>query len=187
MSKNEIIINTALRLFVENGFHGTATSRIAQEAGVANGTLFNYFPSKETLIVCIYNSIMQNLDDFIIESLSSHSVSKESFRSLFFASLQWNLDNAEEFQYLQQFKNSPYSKKASKNLMIQEEHPLYVLIQNAIDLVLLKPMPVAFLFSLFTAQINGLYEYFISNEISKENQLVLIDETFDLLWIMIKD
>ena len=51
MNKDQLIIATALKLFVENGFHGTATSKIAQESGVANGTLFNYFATKEILIV----------------------------------------------------------------------------------------------------------------------------------------
>lgn len=187
MNKDQVIIATALRLFVENGFHGTATTKIAQEAGVANGTLFNYFATKEILIVNIYNSIIKKMDDFIIESIESHSVSKESFRSLFMASVQWNLENPIEFQYLQQFNNSPYSKSAITRALIKEEHPLYVLIQNGINLVLLKPMPVAFIFSLFTAQINGLYYYLISNVVNEEQTVELIKETFELFWKMIED
>jgi len=187
MNKNEQILKTALKLFVDNGFHGTATSKIAQESGVATGTLFNYYATKEILIVSLYNSIMKSMDDFIIESIASHSVSKESFRSLFVASLNWNLDNITEFQYLQQFNNSPYSKSEMTKILSQEEHPLYVLIQNGIDLVLIKPMPVAYIFSLFTAQINGLYSYLISNEIAKEKATALTEETFELLWKMIED
>nr|WP_315200461.1 TetR/AcrR family transcriptional regulator [uncultured Flavobacterium sp.] len=187
MNKDQIIIATALRLFVENGFHGTATSKIAQESGVANGTLFNYFATKEILTVSIYNSIVKKMEDFIIESIESNSVSKESFRSLFMSSLKWNLENTNEFQYIQQFNNSPYSKSAITRVLSKDEHPLYVLIQNGIDLVLLKPMKVAFIFSLFTAQINGLYYYLISDNISKDELDELTEETFELLWKMIED
>lgn len=187
MNKDQVIIETALKLFVENGFHGTATSKIAQEAGVANGTLFNYFATKEILVVAIYNGIVKKMDDFIIESLESHSVSKESFRSLFAASVQWNLENIIEFKYLQQFINSPYYKSAITKSLSQDEHPLYVLIQKGIDVVLLKALPAAFIFSLFTAQINGLYYYLISVELSKEDSVVLINETFELFWNMIED
>jgi AcrR family transcriptional regulator len=42
MDKQQEILSAALQLFVANGFHGTATSKIAKEAGVANGTLFHY-------------------------------------------------------------------------------------------------------------------------------------------------
>jgi len=187
MNKDQVIMRTALKLFVENGFHGTATSKIAQESEVANGTLFNYFSTKEILIVSIYNSVVKKMDDYIIQSIESHSVSKESFRSLFIANLNWNLENTVEFKYIQQFNNSPYSKSVITRILSQEEHPLYVLIQNGINLVLLKPMPVAFIFSLFTAQINGLYFYLISNNITKDKSAELANETFELLWKMIED
>lgn len=187
MNKDQIIIETAIKLFVDNGFHGTATSKIALEAGVANGTLFNYFATKEILIVSIYNSIIKKMDDFIIESIESNSVSKESFRSLFTASLQWNLENPKEFHYLQQFINSPYSKSGITKVLNNDEHPLYVLIQNGINLVVLKPMQVGLVFSLFTAQINGLYYYLISNKITGDESDQLIADTFELLWKMIED
>jgi len=187
MNKDEQIIQTALKLFVDNGFHGTATSKIAQESGVANGTLFNYFATKEILIVSIHNNITKKMDDFIMESLGTKSVSKESFRKLFVASLDWNLNNKTEFQYLQQFNSSPYSKSFMTRILSMDEHPLYVLIKNGIDLVIIKPMPVALIFSLFTAQINGLYYYLIANEIDIKSTELLIQQTFDLLWNMIED
>lgn len=43
------ILEKAADLFRENGFEGTTTRDIAHAAGLAAGTLFNYFPSKETL------------------------------------------------------------------------------------------------------------------------------------------
>ncbi|MDD3246000.1 MAG: TetR/AcrR family transcriptional regulator [Methanosarcina sp.] len=48
--KRTAIIETALKLFTERGFHGTSTAQISKEAGVATGTLFNYFPTKEDLV-----------------------------------------------------------------------------------------------------------------------------------------
>ncbi len=187
MDKNKTIISTALKLFVENGFHGTATSKIALESGVANGTLFNYFATKELLIISIYNQVNLDLDNFIIESLKSNSVSKESFRSLFLATLKWNLGNPLEYQYLQQFNNSPYSKKAITGILKLEEHPLYNLIQNGINLVLLKSLPVDLVFSLFNAHVNGLYYYIISKELDENTRAEIIIETFELLWKMIEE
>jgi AcrR family transcriptional regulator len=187
MDKTQVIISTAIRLFVQNGFHGTATSKIAQEANIANGTLFNYFATKEILIISIYNSVVKKMDDSIMESFESRTVSKESFRSLFLATLQWNIQNPIEYHYLQQFNNSPFSKSSNLIVSSVEEHPLYILIQNGINLVLLKPMPVSFLFSIFLAQINGFYSYLILNKIEIGNSMELVDETFELLWNMIQD
>ncbi len=47
--KRTTIMKAALKLFTERGFHGTSTAQISREAGVATGTLFNYFPTKEDL------------------------------------------------------------------------------------------------------------------------------------------
>ena len=76
MDKKQLILGTALKLFVENGFHGTATSKIAAEASVANGTLFNYFRTKEELILSLYHSVVNEMDNFILERMESHSISK---------------------------------------------------------------------------------------------------------------
>lgn len=187
MDKKELILGTALRLFVEYGFHGTATAKIAQEAGVANGTLFNYFKTKEELIIVLYHSILKEMDDFVIENLAFHSISKESFNSLFVSTMSWSLENRFHYDYVQQFNHSPYFKIVSPEVLQQEEHPLFVLIKNAIDLVLIKQMPVSFIDSLFTAQINGLYYYIVSNDLSNEEQSELIQEAFEMFWKMIED
>ena len=50
------IVEAAEALFTEYGFAETTTRDIATEAGVATGTLFNYFPSKEALALEIVNA-----------------------------------------------------------------------------------------------------------------------------------
>jgi AcrR family transcriptional regulator len=47
------IVETARRLFGRDGFEATATRDLAREAGIAAGTLFNYFPTKEALALCL--------------------------------------------------------------------------------------------------------------------------------------
>ena len=43
------ILRAALELFAEKGFYQTTTRAIARKAGIAEGTLFNYFETKEDL------------------------------------------------------------------------------------------------------------------------------------------
>lgn len=43
------IFDVAMQLFNEKGFEGTQVSEIAEKAGIAKGTFFNYFPTKESL------------------------------------------------------------------------------------------------------------------------------------------
>jgi AcrR family transcriptional regulator len=46
----ERIIKVAAKLFVKEGWDNTTTRGIASAAGIANGTLFNYFDSKEAIV-----------------------------------------------------------------------------------------------------------------------------------------
>lgn len=48
-STRDKILETALKLFSKKGYLGATTREIAREAGIAEVTLFRYFPSKETL------------------------------------------------------------------------------------------------------------------------------------------
>lgn len=47
------ILQAAGRLFARQGFEATTTRDIAQSAGIASGTLFNYFPTKEAILGCL--------------------------------------------------------------------------------------------------------------------------------------
>jgi AcrR family transcriptional regulator len=50
------ILETALKLFSKKGYIGATTKEIAREAGIAEVTLFRYFPSKERLFEEVINT-----------------------------------------------------------------------------------------------------------------------------------
>jgi AcrR family transcriptional regulator len=56
------ILAAAMAVFAEEGV-GVSTARIAAAAGVSNGTLFNYFPTKQALIDALYVWIKNDLAD----------------------------------------------------------------------------------------------------------------------------
>ena len=49
------IIQAALGLFLEHGYYGTKTSQISRRAGISEGLLFHYFPTKEMLLEELIN------------------------------------------------------------------------------------------------------------------------------------
>ena len=51
--KQENIVNAALKLFAEEGFKSTSTSKVAREAGVSEGLIFRHFGNKEGLLQAI--------------------------------------------------------------------------------------------------------------------------------------
>jgi AcrR family transcriptional regulator len=50
-SKREFLIDTALRLFYEHGFHAVGIDAIVAASGIAKTTLYRYFPTKDDLIL----------------------------------------------------------------------------------------------------------------------------------------
>jgi AcrR family transcriptional regulator len=64
----ERILRTAARLFAELGFHGTTLRRIAEEADVALGLTYRYFPQKEDLALALYAELASELEERSAES-----------------------------------------------------------------------------------------------------------------------
>src|SRR6476661_8768456 len=57
--KRAALLAAALRRIARTGLHDTPTAAVAREAGVAVGTLYLYFPSKEALINALYLQLVE--------------------------------------------------------------------------------------------------------------------------------
>lgn len=64
-SKKKLIMETALELFANEGFHTTSISKIATKAGISKGLIYNYFKSKEDLLSQIFHDIMDRTMDML--------------------------------------------------------------------------------------------------------------------------
>ncbi|GAB3931142.1 TetR/AcrR family transcriptional regulator [Larkinella terrae] len=185
--KPEKILATALKLFVEYGFHGTPTSKIASEAGVSNGTLFHYFKTKDELVVALYTSLKSELSHFLIAKISETEVIKEKFRKLFTCSVEWAVENRDAFYFLQQFHFSPHRGLVSTEEIQQHSEIHLTLLQDARRAKVLKPLPPELIASLFLQQINGLYQYLTTHAEPVEKQQKWINDVFELTWTMISN
>lgn len=57
------ILDAALELFATDSYHGSSVSKLAKEAGVSKGLLYNYFDSKEDVL----KTLLQTMSDRIIQ------------------------------------------------------------------------------------------------------------------------
>ena len=62
------IAEAARRLFAEKGYAGTRTRDIAEAAGIATGTLFNYAPTKEDIVLLLWKSSVESLVESGLEA-----------------------------------------------------------------------------------------------------------------------
>src|ERR671922_2804990 len=56
--KPQQIIDAAVRVFARNGFYNSRVSDIAREAGIASGTIYLYFKTKEEILVTLFRERM---------------------------------------------------------------------------------------------------------------------------------
>ncbi|MGH7856078.1 MAG: TetR/AcrR family transcriptional regulator [Candidatus Binatia bacterium] len=75
------ILASALRLFGSKGFHDTTMEEVANAAGVAKGTIYLYFESKEHLLLALKKDFMAGLTtaitDIVAEGIEQLSAGKE--------------------------------------------------------------------------------------------------------------
>jgi TetR/AcrR family fatty acid metabolism transcriptional regulator len=70
VDKRSVILDAALKTFVKRGYPETRVSEIAAEAKVAEGTLYNYFKSKEDLLLALFDEKWGGIIDGIRKKIS---------------------------------------------------------------------------------------------------------------------
>jgi AcrR family transcriptional regulator len=64
----EAILTATSRVLVQDGYAKTSTNRVAKVAGVSIGSLYQYFPSKEALVLALVNRHCEQMLNLLIES-----------------------------------------------------------------------------------------------------------------------
>ncbi len=117
------IIEAAIRVFGEYGYHEGKMEEIADKAGIGKSTIYEYFSSKKE----IFQKMLQHVFETYIEEVQKATLKKSSARDKFMALLNyhWNfidlyVDTIEQIFF--QFKNvsdeiSPYIIRAHKSMV----------------------------------------------------------------------
>jgi len=69
--KRERILDSAERVFARHGFYTARVAEIAREAGVADGTIYLYFKSKDDLLISLFESRMERLNTQLQEKVGA--------------------------------------------------------------------------------------------------------------------
>jgi len=78
--KYDAILEAALKVIAENGFHGSQVSKIAKEAGVADGTIYLYFKNKEDILISLFQARLGKLVAQFNDSIRETSRADEALR-----------------------------------------------------------------------------------------------------------
>jgi TetR/AcrR family fatty acid metabolism transcriptional regulator len=75
--KRERILAAAERIFARHGFFAARVSEIAKEAGVADGTIYLYFKSKDDLLISWFEQRMTRVNDALRAAIAEQSPSAQ--------------------------------------------------------------------------------------------------------------
>lgn len=78
----EAILEAGARVFGEHGFGGASTNRIAEVAGVSVGSLYEYFPNKDAILVALAERRLDEMMREVQEELASAGNDDEPLESL---------------------------------------------------------------------------------------------------------
>jgi AcrR family transcriptional regulator len=70
--RRQEIIDTARKLFIENGFDKTAVADISKEMNVANGLVYHYFKSKTEMLYAVIDEIAAEISNAKQKTVSEH-------------------------------------------------------------------------------------------------------------------
>src|SRR3954470_14333124 len=122
------ILRAALDLFAEKGFYRTTTKAISKKAGIAEGTLFNYFETKEDLALYFFE---ESLTELIEWYQSDRGMKRAAVPEKLFGIIEHLLDSLrpyEEFIGAVYWRAAlaPFSKLSPFSLQSQERHLRYL-------------------------------------------------------------
>ncbi|SDT50131.1 transcriptional regulator, TetR family [Paenibacillaceae bacterium GAS479] len=77
-----LILDAALKVIAENGFHGSQVSKIAKEAGVADGTIYLYFKKKEDILISLFQEKLGDLVERFNARIRETATAEEALRAV---------------------------------------------------------------------------------------------------------
>src|ERR1700744_4842054 len=80
--KRERILEAAIKVFAAEGFYNAKVSQIAHEAGVADGTIYLYFKSKDDLLINLFEDRMERVNANLREAIDTESTAKARLKRI---------------------------------------------------------------------------------------------------------
>jgi AcrR family transcriptional regulator len=104
--KRNAILDAATRVFAERGLTAAPTSEISKKAGVADGTLFTYFKTKDELVNALYREIKLELADAMMSGFPRKKSVRTRLRHVWDSYVNWGVRNPGQRKVLTQLQVS---------------------------------------------------------------------------------
>ncbi len=146
--KRSAILRAAADAIAAEGV-GVSTSRIAGAAGVATGSLFLYFPTKDDLLNQLYSLIKQEIATSMFTEYPRKAPVSERMRSVWMAYLGWGVANASKRKAMSQLSVSHRITKDTRDKAMEQLLEIEILLRECLGPA--NTTTVAFAIGIMTA------------------------------------
>src|SRR5260370_109570 len=178
--KRNAILGAATRLFAERGLTAAPTSQISKQAGVAEGTLFTYFNTKDDLINALYREIKLQLADAIMSDFPRKNNVRTRLRHVWDRYVNWGIANPKQRKVLAQLQVSEVLTKESRDAGGAPFVEFQIMIRDAIEQrVFPNDLPVELISKSLAALVEVTIDLTVA-KLSKANKYR--DRGFQVFW-----
>jgi len=114
--KREAILEAALDLFAERGFHGTAVPAVAERARVGAGTIYRYFESKEALVNELYKRHKAALGHALLGDFPADAPVREQFHHFWKRTIAFAEESPQALVFIELHHHADYLDDESRAL-----------------------------------------------------------------------
>jgi len=162
--KRNAILEAATRLFAERGLTAAPTSEISKQAGVAEGTLFTYFKTKDDLINALYREIKLELADAMMSDFPRKKNVRIKLRHVWDRYVNWGIANPKQRKVLAQLTVSEVLTKESRDAGSAPFVEFQIMIRDAIEQrVFRNDVPVELISKSLSALVEATIDLTVSN------------------------
>jgi AcrR family transcriptional regulator len=167
-------------LFAERGLTAAPTSEISKQAGVAEGTLFTYFKTKDDLINALYREIKLELADAMMSDFPRKKNVGTRLRHVWDRYVNWGIANPKQRKVLAQLTVSEVLTKESRDAGGAPFVEFQAVIRDAMEQhVFRNDVPVELISRSLAALVEATIELTVSHP-SKAKQYR--DSGFQMFW-----
>jgi AcrR family transcriptional regulator len=176
--KRNAILAAAAEVIAERGL-GAPTSAISSVAGVAEGTLFTYFKTKDELVNALYREIKLELADAMMTDFPRRSSIRNRMQHVWYRYVDWGVANPLQQKALQQITVWGGLTEESKLAGVAPFHEIEATAQSAVEQHIFVDRPLPFLAATMSAMADTTMEFMRRDGQQAERYRA---DGFDMLW-----
>jgi AcrR family transcriptional regulator len=160
--KRAAILSAAKQVFAKHGL-AAPTAAISKVAGVAEGTLFTYFHTKDDLVNALYREIKLQLAGALMSGFARKRDVRSKLQHVWDSYVNWGVANPDPCKVLAQLLVSEKLTEESRAVGFAPFSEIEVMARDAVARGLLRDLPMEFFTAIMEALAGATMEFMARN------------------------